>query len=214
MRVIHLSAALVALAQPAAGAGQTFPPWSEPRIVAEINRARANPAAYAEELRLYRSWFDDRLVRIPGNPALIRTREGVAAVDDAIRFLEAQPPLPPLADSPRLRLAAADHVADQGPRGLEGHEGSNRSTSATRIRRRGGARSATVAEAITYGSANPVGVVRQLIIDDGVPQRGHRTLLFSPTYRSTGAACGSHARHASMCVIELSSAPGESAPAR
>ncbi len=207
MRVIHLAAALVALAQPGAGAGQTLPPWSEPRILAEINRARANPAAYAGELRLYRSWFEDMVVRIPGSPALLRTREGVAAVDDAIRFLEAQPPLPPLTDSPRLTLAAADHVADQGPRGLASHDGSNGSTSATRIRRRGGARSATVAEALTYGSANPAGVVRQLIVDDGVAQRGHRTLLFSPTYRSAGAACGLHARHASMCVIDLSSAP-------
>lgn len=213
MRMIHLAAALVALSQPGAGVGQSVPRWSEPRIVAEINRARASPAAYAAELRLYRSWFEDTLVRIPGNPALLRTREGVAAVDDAIRFLEAQPPLPPLADSPRLTLAAADHVADQGPRGLEGHGGSNRSTSATRIRRRGGARNAAVAEAITYGSANPAGVVRQLIIDDGVPQRGHRTLLFSPAYRSAGAACGLHARHTSMCVIDLSSAPGEGAPA-
>ncbi len=207
MRVIHIAAALVALAQPGAGAGQTFQPWSEPRIVAEINRARADPAAYAEELRVYRSGFEGAIVRIPGNPALVRTREGVAAVDDAINFLQAQPALPPLADSARLTLAAADHVADQGPRGLEGHGGSNGSTSATRIRRRGGARSATVAEALTYGSANPAGVVRQLIVDDGVPQRGHRALLFSPTYRAAGAACGPHARHASMCVIDLSSAP-------
>jgi uncharacterized protein YkwD len=196
-------AALVALApagaQPAAEAG----------IVAEINRARADPAGYARELRRYRTLYRNGVVWTPGNPVGLRTHEGTAAVDEAIRFLATQAPLPPLAQASHLRRAAADHVADQGASGARGHQGGDGSSPAQRIRRRGGGPYGASGEVIAYGPEDAVSFVRGLIIDDGVPDRGHRILLFSPRFRFAGAACGRHPGWRYMCVVDLSdSVPG------
>jgi len=197
-----LACALAATSAPAAQ--QPREPDIESRILAEINRARADPAAYAEELRGYRALFDGLIVRMPGSEVGLRTREGVAAVDDAISFLAAQTPRAALAEAPLLALAAAGLVADQGPRGLEGHVGSDGRNARQRIRRQGGAVRAATAEVIAYGRADAVSVVRQLIVDDGVAGRGHRTILFNP-YRSAGVACGDHAVHRHVCVVDLAS---------
>lgn len=32
---------------------------------------------------------------------------------------------------------------------------------------------------MAFGNSNPVNIVMQLIIDDGVPDRGHRTSIFN-----------------------------------
>lgn len=89
----------------------------ETAVLEAINRARADPAAYADALRRYRSYFDGRILRLPGNPVGILTTEGVSVVDEAIAFLEQQQPLPPFGASPLLARAADDHVREQGPRG-------------------------------------------------------------------------------------------------
>lgn len=199
---IAFAVCAIATAAPLA-AQQLREPDIETRILAEINRARADPAAYAEELRRYRALFDGLIVRTPGSDVGLRTREGVAAVDDAIRSLTAQTPRPALAEAPLLALAAAGHVADQGPRGLEGHVGTDGKNVRDRIRRQGGGARAATAEVIAYGRADAAAVVRQLIVDDGVAGRGHRAILFSP-YLSAGAACGDHALHRHVCVVDFS----------
>lgn len=198
-----MKAALIALA------ALILPPVSapEPRdrdvaraVERHINLARTDPAGYARRLREHRAFYDGDVFRDPDGLA-IRTEEGVAAVDEAIRFLERQTPLPPLAASDILRRAAADHVADQGPRGLMGHYGSDGSAFTDRIARRGGPRSG--GENISYGGDSGEAVVIQLIVDDGVADRGHRTNIFRPGYVSAGAACGPHTAYRYMCVIDF-----------
>jgi uncharacterized protein YkwD len=188
---------------PAAGAQQRI----EPAILAKLNRARADPAGYARDLRRYRTYYRGNVVWTPGNPVGLATREGAAAVDEAVRFLSRQPPLPPLAPAAFLGRAAADHVADQGPRGGQGHAGRDGSSPAERIRRRGGGAYGATGEVIAYGPEDAAGVVRGLIVDDGVPDRGHRSAIFNPRYRFAGAACGRHAGWRFLCVVDFSDSP-------
>lgn len=169
-------------------------------LVAEINRARADPQRYAEELRAYRKLFRGKIVWLPGLPHGLNTSEGLRAVDEAIMFMQRQPPLPPLGAAPLLARAAGDHVRDQGATGQTGHAGGDGSNPGARVKRRGG--DIYVAESITYGPERVTDVVRQLIIDDGVPRRGHRKMLFDPRWRHAGAACGRHPAYRRMCVIE------------
>ncbi|NNC72975.1 MAG: CAP domain-containing protein [Sphingomonadaceae bacterium] len=173
----------------------------EAAVLAEMNRARADPQGYADVLREYRGYFRGDIFRLPGNPVGILTTEGVAAVDEAIAFLERQEPLPPFEASALLAGAADDHVAEQGPRGALGHASRNGDRAGQRSQGRGGGR--YVAEAISYGPSQGAEVVRQLIVDDGVPDRGHRTLIFTSEFTYAGVGCGDHARFDNMCVIDF-----------
>jgi len=42
-----------------------------------------------------------------------------------------------------------------------------------------------------------------LIVDDGVADRGHRTLVYSPELRYAGVSCGPHPIYRTVCVIDL-----------
>jgi hypothetical protein len=42
-----------------------------------------------------------------------------------------------------------------------------------------------------------------LIVDQGVPNRGHRRIIFCPDFTVAGAARGPHARYGAMCVIDF-----------
>lgn len=177
----------------------------EPAVLAEINFARTRPRAYAEQLRAYRKLFRGKIVWYPGNPDGLRTEEGVRAVDEAIRFLERQAPLEPIEPATLLARAARDHVREQGPRGGTGHYSADGANPRDRVQRRGGG--SYVAEVITYGPPSAVEVVRQLIVDDAVPGRGHRKTLFAAEMRYAGVACGPHQGYRVMCVADLGRKP-------
>ena len=60
----------------------------------------------------------------------------------------------------------------------------------------------TVGENINYGGATGREVVTSLLIDDGVPDRGHRVLMFNPADRLVGIASGPHAKISPMTVCD------------
>jgi hypothetical protein len=155
-------------------------------VLAEINRVRADPPSYARELR----------------GALV-AQEDPGAVADAIRDLSLARPLPALAPDPALAAAARAYVAHQGPTGAVGHgpPGSLR-----RRLREAGVVAKVEGESISYGERSVRGVVRQLVIDSGVPDRAHRKLLLDRSFDAAGVGCGAHATYGSMCVIELAGA--------
>lgn len=173
---------------------------ARPDIVAELNAARTDPAAYARKARALRVLFNGDRMERPGETPVL-TREGAAAVDEASAFLEGQPPLPRVADSPLLVRAAAGHAADQSATGAVGHDGSDGSGPGDRMRREG--RWSATGEAIAYGPDRAEDVVLQLIVDDGVPDRGHRRILFNPAYTLVGAACAPHPQWRTVCVLDF-----------
>jgi uncharacterized protein YkwD len=69
-------------------------------------------------------------------------------------------------------------------------------------------------EVINYGDETPRMTVIQLVIDDGVPDRGHRHNLFNPRFRFGGAAIGPHRDYGTMVVVDLAEAiqPREAIP--
>ncbi len=176
--------------------------WSRlaQQIHAETNVLRRDPAAYAEHLERMLPRFEGRVLERPGRPYL-RTDEGPGAVREAINTLRVRHASPALRWSRGLAAAAADHVRDQGPSGGFEHRGTDNSVPAGRASRYGRWTQA-VAENIAYGENPARDVVIQLLVDDGVPDRGHRDNLLDPNWGVAGIACGAHRIYRQMCVMD------------
>jgi uncharacterized protein YkwD len=171
-------------------------------VLAEINLARTDPRTYAGYLRDFRVHYRGTSYRLPGKREFVVTSEGVSAVDEAISALSRQKPVPSLAWSPGLAAAAAELVREEGLTGATGHRGMRSGGPRERINRQGEWRG-WIGENISYGPDGARLVVMQLIIDDGVPGRGHRKNIFSSYPRVAGVACGPHPTFRTMCVTDF-----------
>jgi uncharacterized protein YkwD len=173
--------ALTSAAEAQPGRGDSL----EPSVLEEINWVRAHPGEYAEQLR--------------DGP---ETR----ATDEAIDFLQRRAPAAPLQFNDRLRLSAADHATDEGQHGAFTHTGSDGSSAGERMHR-AGVWAGMLAEEMSAGESSAADVVRQLIIDEDVPSRGHRNDLMDPFLKQAGVGCASHRVYGVICVIDLASSP-------
>lgn len=190
---------------------QTPSDWAEieQNIVAEHNRVRQNPASY---IPLLQARLDSMNAagHIPngcGPNCTLTTQEGRAAVQEAIDFLRQQAPLPALAMAGPVAQAARVHAQDQAG-GAIGHRGSDGSSHSQRLDRAGAIYTRS-GENIAYGSRTGQQVVMDLIIDDGVPDRGHRTNIFSPHWTHIGAGCGPHRGYRSVCVVNYTASSSQ-----
>lgn len=208
LALIAAAAVAATIAAIAPNKAQSQTPF-EAQVLAVLNAVRADPGAFATSLQTFRSYFQGAAYLVPGARVHIVTSEGVAAVDDAIASLKGRQGVGGIAYAPLLEAAAADHVAEQAANGATGHRGSDGSSPGERVRRRGG--SQYVAEVIEYGANDPVDVVRQLIVDDGVANRGHRRIILDPAMRSAGVSCGPHPVYRTMCVIVMDAHSGREA---
>ena len=170
-------------------------------LVSELNAARTNPSAYAAHLSATLPLYSGKLMRRDNGPA-VQTQEGAVAVREAIDALKHQAPVPAISASAAMALAARDLATDQGRSGNIGHTGSDGSSTDARLARYG-RWSSTYNENVDYGPFHSArDVVVDLLIDDGVPNRGHRHNLLDPNVRTAGVACGPHPRYGSVCVID------------
>jgi len=172
----------------------------ERAVVQEMSDARVRPRAYAKFLREYRGYFEGTLWKRPGRTPM-RTEEGLAALDEAIAFLEAAQPVGPLRFSEGLALAARRHAEDLGPRGGLEHVGSDGARLSGRVNRLG-TWQGTIAENIGTLEEDPRQVVIQLLVDDGVRERGHRHNLFNPDLHQAGAGSAPHRDYRIVTVID------------
>lgn len=173
------------------------------QVLAEMNLARTAPSTYAGYVREFRGRFRGKFYLLPGSNSRVTTVEGKRAVDEAIKYLSQQKPLPPLAWSDGLAAAAAELAEEEGRSGATGHVGRQSRGPKERIERHG-KWERVIGENIGYGPKGARLMVMQLIIDDGVKGRGHRKNIFTKGFTTAGVACGPHPRFGSMCVIDYS----------
>jgi len=193
---LFLAALLLPAQVPAPERASTF----ERAVVQEMSDARTRPKAYARHLRELRDCFAGTLWQRPGRVAL-RTEEGVAALDEAIAFLDSARPVGPLRFNEGLATAARRHARDLGPRGALEHTGSDGSRLSERLNRLG-TWQGVIAENISTLEEDPRQVVIQLLVDDGVASRGHRHNLFNPELHQAGAGWAPHRDYRVVTVID------------
>lgn len=183
-------------------------------LVREINRLRKDPRSYVEILEKDRELFkEDILYRLDQAP--LKTKEGPAAHDEAIEFLNRQEPVEELELDERLTNAARDHVVDIGPNGLTTHEGSNKESISDRIEKYA-EWDFFLCQNIDFGASNVQEILISFLTSDGDPTRSHRDNLFKRESRFFGAFSGSHRDYAHCTVViyagnvrDLNSTPPE-----
>ena len=173
----------------------------EKNVILELNKVRTNPAKYAElyiEPMLKR--FSGKEYRTGG--AIYLTSEGKNAVNECLKVLSKAKPRPLLYPNVSLFKLAKDHVDKQGPSGQTGHDGPNGESFNRRIERLMDKHGYT-GENISYGYNIAREIVKQLLVDDGVPSRGHRKNILDLKYDEVGVSIGRHSEYQSMCVIDF-----------
>jgi uncharacterized protein YkwD len=170
---------------------------AEKDVILEMNKVRNNPQRYAEMyIKPLFGYFNGLLYTAPG-AVPIRTNEGRKAAEECYDALMKAESLPILSPRTGLSMAARDHVRDQGPSGETGHTGSDGSSPDTRTQRYGNG--SLIGENIAYGFATGRDIVVQLLIDDGVPSRGHRDNIMNKSFNCAGVSIGPHRVYRYIC---------------
>jgi len=179
----------------------------EQNLIAEHNRIRQNPQSYIPllEARLASMDSNGNIPNGCGRNCTLLTNEGQSAVEEAIAYLRNQPPVGEVSLATGIAQAAKSHAADQRD-GTTGHTGSDGSRPMDRVDRVG-VEHGGVGENIAYGPSTAQDIMVNLIVDDGVASRGHRTNIFRDRWAMAGAGCGPHATYQTVCVINYAYAP-------
>lgn len=171
----------------------------EKNVVLEMNMARSNPQKYAE------MYIEPRTKKFNGNiyDNYLITNEGVAVVNECVKFMNSQKALPAFAPSKGLSKAAQDHSSTQSLTDKTGHDGTDGSNPFERMMRYGSF--TTAGENIDYGARSAREIVISLLIDDGVKNRGHRNNIMNKSFTTVGVGyADKHKKYGSECVIDYS----------
>lgn len=172
----------------------------EKAIILEMNKVRTNPPKYAEIN------IKPMLKRFSGNKYLhlgktYATKEGKSAVEECYKVLNKTKTAGLLYPDGNLTKAARDHVKDQERTADIGHSGNDGSTPLMRVKKYVNSDYIFIGENISYGLTSADEIVSFLLINDGMPSRGHREILLNPRFNLAGVSCGYHKVYKTMCVI-------------
>ena len=115
-----------------------------------------------------------------------------------INQLNSKKSQPPLKHGLWLEIMAKSYAITAGRKGIVGHERFDQ-----RFQLLIGLRKA-VGENCSYGEESAVGVVVQLLVDEGVENLGHRRNILSSTFKRIGIGFAPHRGYGVNCVQEFS----------
>jgi len=173
-------------------------------VLRVLNEVRTNPTSLIPAIEEKLQYLDETgsTFYVPGcDPETCV--EGPAVYKEAIEFLKGVRPLVTLLDVPvGMVFAARDHIADLGGRMDVSPDGSDKSTPQTRLKRYA-SHVGRFAQLTALGQRTPVGIVMQLVVDDGVSSRVDRQSIFDPDARLCGLSLGPHSMNDAVAVIML-----------
>lgn len=163
-------------------------------LIKEINLVRTDPSEYAKKLLSYKNNFRDKVLRIPGQTAIL-TNEGFSAFQEASDFLSETKPMNTIVLNPYLTRIAEDAYS------LSKDSDADSVVDLDSIIAKHGQIVGIFSEAIDFGSSTPEMVVINLLVDDGDPNRGNRANILNPKFKLCGIAKGTHKTYKNMTVI-------------
>ena len=169
------------------------------------NKVRENPQVIIPDLEAMLKKFDGKKVKLSEGLNLV-TQEGAPAVQEAIEFLKKQKPLCTQKWNTLMAQAAKAHTLDLGPKGLLEHDSTDGTKMADRLSKYGQwlkTCGENLGTCLTKGGDGK-DVVIDLIVDDGVSSRGHRSNIFNPAFDTMGCFTGPHTQYNNMTTIDYS----------
>lgn len=103
----------------------------------------------------------------------------------------------PLKPAEDLYKSAEDHAVDSGKKGSIGHQNVK-----TRFKKYASQYDET-AENCDYGSDQALDIVMSLLIDQDVPDKGHRENILDKVFKSVGVAIREHKKYDWNCVMDF-----------
>jgi uncharacterized protein YkwD len=155
----------------------------EAEVVKIINQARSNPAAFAK------AYLTQRAKQDPD-------------ASECLKYMTGLQPMNPLKVAAVLQNSARDHANDMGQNAATGHIGTDGSDLRRRVERYGDWEGA-ISENVFYGSKDPLRIVLDLLVDSGVPARGHRRNILNPRMTSIGVSIRPHRTYGYNCVMDF-----------
>ena len=157
------------------------------QLVDEVNELRKDPKKYAQKLSKYLSYFDGKLLNLPGRKAGIQTHEGPKAFNEAINYLSRKNPVEPLQPSKALFRISQDYLKKIQRKNADVTE-----EDVDALVDKYGTYYGDFIRAADYGGENVEQSIINLIVSDGDPNRVQRESLLSSSYKLIGGATGTH----------------------
>jgi len=159
----------------------TFLGEKEKQIIFYTNLARLNGELFANTI------LDDYM----------KKKRSTRYTRSLYRDLKKIKGLPLLRPEKDLQEIAEEHATTSGKRGTTGHQ---------RFNKRYGPLMGTyneVAENCAYGLEDPLHILIQLLIDEEIPDVGHRKNLLNPNFNSIGVSIKHHKKYVYNCVMSF-----------
>lgn len=148
-----------------------------------VNYCRTNPKDFLEKVVL---------------PYIeVKELKNVSEAKSLIRALNKQKPLNALEFSEDLYKIASEYAKEMGNKGFTGHR------SYTSRFKKNEVKYAYTGENCSYGYNNPLDIVMQLLIDQGVSDLGHRKNILSSNFTKIGISIHPHKKNQWTCVMDF-----------
>lgn len=205
LKTIIISALIFGLSFVAKAQNTGYSAWSEAELQ-KANTARSCTGLTEVEKEVI---LLTNLVRIDGE----KFRESFAKpylkgkmngyISSLYSQLEHFKDLPMLYPDAKLCNAARYHAKEMGESGNIGHSSLDGTSFDKRLKKFGYPSNTYMAENCSYGFNDAIGIVMQLLVDEGVPGLGHRKNILSSNYKAIGVSVYPHQKHKYTCVQDF-----------